>query len=219
MNRRSTIHEPRTTRRTVRVKICGITNAADARHAAACGADALGFVFAESPRRVRAAEARRIIRALGPWVTPVGVFVDENPRAILAAVRECRLGAVQLHGAEDPREAHLLSRAVRVIKAFRVGPDFDAAAAAAYPADALLFDAYVPGIAGGTGRVFDWKRLAGRRWRTPIVLSGGLTPANVARAVKNLAPYGVDTSSGVERSPGKKAPALVKEFIRNAKRI
>jgi phosphoribosylanthranilate isomerase len=198
------------------VKICGITNLRDAEGAARAGADALGFVFAKSPRRVSVVQARRIIRALGPWIAAVGVFVNEDPENIRRTVDSCGLTAVQLHGDESPEVLKRLS-GVKVIKAFRLMHPEDFRAVSGFEADAFLLDAKVQGVYGGTGKSFDWRMLKGKRFSKPLIISGGLSPGNVRHAVCMLSPYGVDVSSGVERSPGKKSLGLVKEFIQNAK--
>ncbi len=200
-----------------RVKICGITNQGDAEHAVRCGADALGFIFAKSPRRIRVSEAKKIVRSLGPWVATVGIFVNEKPKEVLRIARECCLTAVQLHGDEDPRYLKSLG-GLRSIKAFRVGEDFDAKCLNKFPADAFLFDSKVAGAPGGTGRRFDWEILKLELPEKPFIISGGLDPENVREAVRFFAPYGVDVSSGVESAPGKKDPKRVKEFIVNAKK-
>lgn len=201
----------------VRVKICGITNLADAQHAVASGADALGFVFAKSPRQVKPADVAHIVRRLGPWVTTVGVFVNEPIRSILEIADQCSLSAVQLHGDEKPEMLEGL-KGVRTIKAFRVGADFCAADARRYGVDAFLFDAKVEGRYGGTGHSFEWKLLRDARFGRPVIISGGLDASNVAKVVRMLSPYGVEASSGVESKPGKKNPKLVERFIRNAKK-
>lgn len=203
----------------VRVKICGITNLEAARVAVDAGADAVGFVFASSRRRVGPETARQIIGALPPFVTPVGVFVD----APLAEVKEiaafCNLGAVQLHGAEPPEYCAALKAAgFRVIKAFRIKEAKDLEAIVNYPVHAVLLDTFVPGIAGGTGQVFDWGLLAGKVFQVPVVLAGGLTPENVAAAVRQVRPYAVDVSSGVETG-GRKDPAKIRLFIQRAKEV
>ena len=200
----------------VRVKICGIRDRETARAAVEAGADALGFVFAASPRRVTPEVAREIIAALPPFVTTVGVFVD----APLSVVREvaafCRLDAVQLHGAEPPEYCRELN--LRVIKALRVKDAGSLAAIDAYPVQAMLLDTYLPGRAGGTGKAFDWGLLAGMKFRLPLVLAGGLTPENVGAAVRTVRPYAVDVSGGVETG-GRKDPAKIRAFIRQAKEV
>ena len=200
-----------------RVKICGITNLADAEHALSCGADALGFVFAKSPRQIRPDHVQKIIRAMGPWAAAIGVFVNENAQKVRRIASECGLSAVQLHGDED--EGYLKSLgSLRIIKAFRVGDDFDPKGLKKNSADAYLFDAKVKSSRGGTGCRFDWNILGRRSLGKPFIISGGLNPRNVREAVCFFKPYGVDVSSGVESAPGKKDPKLVKEFIINAKK-
>ena len=202
----------------VKVKICGITNGDDARHAAACGADALGFVFyPASPRCVAPEQVRAIIAGLPPFVTRVGLFVNEDPERIRALVAACGLDAVQLHGDEPP--ADCLLPPCRVIKGVRPAAAAQLAPLADYPVTALLVDAAVPGQFGGTGQRADWelaRRLAARHC---TILAGGLTAENVAAAIEAVCPYGVDVSSGVESAPGKKDPDKVARFIHNAKGI
>ncbi len=201
----------------VRVKICGITNAKDAEDAVSFGADALGFIFAKSPRRIAPAEARKIIKTLGPWVAAVGVFVNESPEKIKRIASFCGLSVIQLHGDESPADVKKLSD-FKLIKAFRVGEGFDFSFLRKYAVDAFLFDTKIEGLFGGSGRKFDWNVLKSKKMGKPLILSGGLDPSNVRKAVSLLFPYGVDVSSGVERSPGKKDSEKVKEFIRNAKK-
>lgn len=201
----------------VKVKICGITNLKDARHALDCGADALGFVFAESPRKVSVEQASAVIRALGPWIVTVGVFVNQNAVTIKRIAKICGLNAVQLHGDERPGLIKKL-RPLKVIKAFRVSSRSDLPTWKAYPADAFLLDTKIEGLFGGSGKSFDWKIAADLKTDRPIILSGGLDPQNVRQAVGVTRPYAVDVSSGVERYPGKKDPAKVKRFILNAKK-
>jgi phosphoribosylanthranilate isomerase len=200
----------------VRVKVCGITNRRDAKAAVEAGADALGFVFAPSPRRVTPGRAREIIREVGPWVAAVGVFVNERPERIRRVALFCGLSAVQLHGDESAACARKL-RPLKVIKAFRVAAPRDLRTLRGYPADAYLFDTKVKGVYGGSGKSFDWKILKALRTKAPVILSGGLGPRNVARAVRLVRPYGVDASSSLEKAPGKKDATLVREFIRRAK--
>jgi len=200
----------------VRVKICGITNSDDARHAADCGADALGFVFyAGSPRCVTPEQARELVAGLPPFVTRVGLFVNEDPVRIRAIIASCGLDAVQLHGDEPPADCVLPP--CRVIKGVRPRHAADLAALAAYPVAALLVDAAVPGQFGGTGQRADWELAAQLAARQRVILAGGLTPANVAEAVRQVRPYGVDVASGVESAAGRKDPDRVAQFIRMAK--
>ncbi len=199
-----------------RVKICGITNLRDAELAVSLGADAIGFVFAESPRKISVQTAARISKALGPLVTTVGVFVNESPERMRRIAEECGLNALQLHGDETPGVLGRL-KGLKLIKAVRVGSGFRAATMKGYHPAAFLFDTRSKGKYGGTGKVFDWNLLSGLQLKVPMILSGGLNPDNVGEAVRRIRPYAVDVSGGVEASPGKKSARLLKEFIRNAK--
>lgn len=201
-----------------RVKICGITNLWDASNAVECGADAIGFIFAKSPRRVSVKTAGKISRTVGPWVATVGVFVNEKTENIRRIASECRLSAVQLHGDEPASFVRRLS-GCKIIKTFRVSEKADLRNVMAYQVDAYLFDTKVSDIYGGSGKIFDWRILKSAAVRRPVILSGGLNPQNVKSAVKMLKPYGVDVSSGVEKSLGKKDLKLMKKFIQNAKNI
>ena len=199
-----------------RVKICGMTNLDDAHQASACGADALGFVFyPESPRYIEPEQARRIIADLPPLITTVGLFVNEPPARIRETVAFCGLDTVQLHGEEEPDQCSYPP--CRVIKALRLKDDLDDGLIASYRVAALLLDAYVPGQFGGTGQCCDWTRAAQLASRHRLILAGGLTPDNVTEAVRQVRPYGVDVSSGVEKRPGKKDPDQVAMFIHMAK--
>lgn len=205
-----------------RVKICGITRTEDAALAVELGADALGFVFAESPRRVSPEKVREILGALPglPSVTPVGVFVNESPERIWEIVAECGLRAVQLHGDESPEVAEELAgvrhraSGIPVIKAIRVRDGSSLDTLTSCPASAFLLDAYSPEAYGGTGQRFDWD-LARQAVATgrQIVLSGGLTPETVGEAIRTVRPFGVDVSSGVEVAPGRKDPAKLRAFF------
>jgi phosphoribosylanthranilate isomerase len=161
-------------------------------------------------------DAKKISRAVGPWITTVGVFVNEREQNIFRIAEECQLTVIQLHGDELPAQVRQLSR-YKVIKAFRVSEKEDLKNAKAYHADAYLFDTKVRGIYGGCGKSFDWKILKSSMVPKPYIISGGLNVQNVKTVVRELAPYGVDVSSGVEKHPGSKDPRLVKRFIQNAK--
>lgn len=200
----------------VRVKICGITNPADAQHAAACGADALGFIFYPgSPRFVAPDRARCIIADLPPFVTTVGLFVNEPSARIREIADFCGLNVIQLHGDEGPELCN--HPPYRVIKALRLQDGMSPDTMPDYKASALLLDASVPGQYGGTGQVCDWGLAAEFASQRKVILAGGLTPANVAEAVERVRPYGVDVSSGVESAAGKKDAEKVAQFIRMAK--
>ena len=197
----------------VRVKICGITSVSDARAAVRCGADALGFVFAASRRRITPERARAIVAALPPFVTPVALFVDAEPKYISEVCEYCRISTVQLHGNETPATAGKLHD-YKVIKAFRIRKKSDIDQLERYAScDAYLLDTYVEGKMGGTGKTFNWNWARGARSFGPIILAGGLTPDNVAEAIKVAKPYAVDVSSGVEIAPGQKSRELMQGFM------
>lgn len=200
----------------MRVKICGITHSEDAQASVDLGADALGFVFAKSPRQVTKEQAREIIKDLPPFITPVGVFVDEQVDKIKEICNFCNIGTVQLHGSEDPSYVNGLME-YKIIKAFRIKDEGDLRPLAIYKAHAFLLDSYVKDAVGGTGVAFRWE-LARQAYKYgTIILSGGLTPENVKEAIHIVKPYAVDVSSGVESSPGKKDKQLIKRFIKNVK--
>ena len=200
----------------MRVKICGITNNEDAHAAVEYGADALGFVFAKSPRQVTKKHTRDIIRNLPPFVTTVGVFVDEKVDKIKEICDFCGIHTVQLHGNEQPSYLKELE-GYKLIKAFRVKEEDDLKQLVNYKPHAFLLDSYVKGVMGGTGVSFKWEIARQAHKYGIIILSGGLTPENVKEAIQMVKPYAVDVSSGVESSPGKKDTLLVKRLIANAK--
>lgn len=199
-----------------RIKICGITNLEDAQKAVEFGADALGFVFAKSPRRISPPRAKKIIEQLPPFVFVVGVFVNEQIEKIKQILKACCLNAVQLHGEESPRFCARFKNKVQVIKAFRIKDTKDLKDILIYDVDGYLLDSFSPTMHGGTGRSFNWhlaieaKKILKSR---PLILSGGLNPRNVKEAIEEVRPYAVDVSSGIESSPGKKDAALMYKFI------
>lgn len=207
----------------VRVKICGITRDEDARAAAAAGADAVGFVFAAtSPRRVTAETARRLAALLPPFVTAVGVFAGEPASRVREIAREAALRVVQVHGDDVAREIAAEPRGLAVIAAARLASADDARGLdARFPgAAAILCDSAArteTGREGGTGVAFPWEWLRGVALGSPLVLAGGLTPENVAEAVRVARPYAVDVSTGVESSPGVKDARRVAAFVAAAK--
>jgi phosphoribosylanthranilate isomerase len=201
----------------VKVKICGITSAADALASAEAGADLLGFMFyAPSPRNISLRTAAEIARQLPPFVVKVGVFVNADEDLVTRAIGDCGLNLLQFHGDEPPE--YCAQFGLMSMKAFRIRDVESLTALPAYPTEAWLLDAFVKGKPGGTGEKFNWDlALEAKKFGKPIFLAGGLTPGNVAAAVKKVQPYAVDVSSGVEASPGKKDPAKVKAFIQAAK--
>ena len=203
----------------VKVKICGITNGNDARTAVQCGAWGLGFIFyKKSPRSVSPFKAAKIIGELPPFVTPVGVFVDQKEGAVRDIAQFCGLRTLQFHGDETPEYCRRFKNFF-LIKAFRVHEDFDFFDPEAYKTSAYLFDTHQPGQFGGSGRTFPWKILEGRTFSRPVILSGGLNPDNVAEAIQTVRPYAVDVSSGVEISPGKKDDKLLEKFSKKIRDI
>lgn len=211
-----------------RVKICGITNLEDALGAVKLGADALGFVFAESPRQIDPRKASQIIRSLPPFVTVVGLFVDERAEMVRKIMEDCRLDALQFHGDESPEYCgqfstrtgdKSLSGCRRTVKAFRIKDEETLKTIPSYRVDAYLLDAYVEGTVGGTGKSFNWDlAIEAKKIGRPIILAGGLSPDNVAEAIKKVSPYGVDVSSQVEKVPGKKDHKKMKDFMQTVRR-
>lgn len=200
------------------VKICGITNVADAIECVRLGANLLGFIFAESPRRVDVETARNIERIVGVDVKTVGVFTEESDE-VLRIMDACALTYAQLHGNQSEDFARRIG-ADRVIRVARVKNEDSVDGLAAYPtASFYLLDTYKKGIAGGTGETFDWDLAArAKSLGKPVILSGGLSPDNVLNAISAVKPYAVDVSSGVEASPGIKDLIQVKEFIDNVRK-
>lgn len=202
----------------LRIKICGITNLADARAAVEAGADALGFMLYDRSKRYIPPEAvAKITRELPPFVLRVGVFVDPASEKVHELIHSCGLTMLQFHGSESPEFCAQFS--LPVIKAFRIADKSSLRQLSSYRTNAWLLDAEVPGQLGGTGEKFDWSlaREAMQHGR-PVILAGGLTPENVAQAVREVRPYGVDVSSGVESAPGKKDPKKIAAFIRAARK-
>lgn len=200
-----------------RIKICGITNVDDAMVVVDAGAEALGLVFyAASPRAVVIEQARAIALVAGPFITVTGLFVDAEQEFVSTVLTRVPLQLLQFHGNETP--AYCESFARPYIKAIRMRPELDVAAAIAeHPnASGILLDAYRPGVPGGTGETFDWARVP-QQSSKPLVLAGGLTPANVADAIRATQVYGVDVSGGVESAPGKKDHGKITSFINNAR--
>ncbi len=186
------------------VKICGITRIEDALFAQELGASAIGFVmYPKSPRYIAPDDAARISDRLKPYIVRVGVFVDEAPGVVMDAVGKAGLTAVQLHGSEDAAYIRGLGN-IRVIKAFRVGSDFDESMLDGMNAGAFLLDAWSPDMHGGTGATFDWSIAVALARKHRIMLAGGLRPSNIRSAVETVRPWGVDVSSGVESDPGVK---------------
>ncbi|MGH9904841.1 MAG: phosphoribosylanthranilate isomerase [Pyrinomonadaceae bacterium] len=198
------------------VKICGITNLEDALQAIDAGADALGFNFYRpSPRYIEPRAARSIIDRLPAEIPTVGVFVnEETPETVERIATEAGIKELQLHGDESPDYCQALAQR-SVIKVFRVSEDFLPEQTAAYEVQAVMLDAFDHQLRGGTGRTIDWSMARKTRELAPkLFLAGGLSPENVAEAIKEVEPYGVDACSSLEISPGKKTPSRVTAFVK-----
>jgi phosphoribosylanthranilate isomerase len=204
----------------VRVKICGVTNIEDALLAAELGADAIGLNFySESPRCISPFTAGKIIGQLPPFVSSIGIFVNWEAAPVIALAAALRLSAVQLHGDESRKLAAQVARKVRVIKAFRIGHESPLPAFSKYRhTSAFLLDAATAGKFGGTGEQTDWSRAAAAAKSHRIILAGGLTPENVAEAIRLVRPHAVDVASGVESRPGRKDPAKLRAFLNEVSR-
>ena len=191
------------------VKICGVTNLDDAMAAVEAGATAVGFNFwPGSPRCIQPAEAARIGSALPKTALRVGVFVDEAADAVKSAAREAKLDVVQLHGGQPPDDA------VRCWRAYRVAADGELVINDAETAEAILLDAAVPGMRGGTGHTFPWS--AARKLTQRVIIAGGLDASNVREAIREARPWGVDSCSRIESSPGRKDHGKMRAFIAEA---
>jgi phosphoribosylanthranilate isomerase len=200
-----------------RVKICGLTRPSDAQAAAAAGVDAIGVVFyAKSPRAVDIAQAMAVVAALPPFVTSVGLFVDPSPAFVAEVLAAVPLDILQFHGDEAPDACDAFGRPW--VKALRVRPGIDLMREAEryVRAQALLLDAYRPGVPGGTGERFDWG-LIPPELRPRVVLAGGLSPDNVAEAIRRVRPYAVDVSGGVESARGIKDSAKIDAFMQGVR--
>jgi len=198
----------------MKVKICGITNQQDATLAVELGVDALGFIFAKSPRQVDPQKALSIITSLPPFIKTLGVFVNEDPSKIQEIVAFCGLDIIQFHGDEAPGVCRNFMP--RSVKAFQLRDESTLGQVKPYQGKvrAMLFDTYAKEKRGGTGKIFDWRlAVEGKAFGIPIILSGGLSPFNIQEAISTVKPYAVDVNSGVEESPGKKDHGLMKQLF------
>ncbi len=197
-----------------RIKICGVTRLEDAERAVELGAAALGFNFyPPSPRSIRPAAAREIVRQLPPFATAVGVFANETGAGhVISEAREAWVTIVQVHGPAFP-DLHELQSAYNLVVAVPVRDGFKLEELGEIEANAFLLDAFDPSLLGGTGKTFDWNVARDAKQYGPIILAGGLTPENVARAVREVRPFAVDVASGVESAPGIKDPGKLRAFF------
>jgi phosphoribosylanthranilate isomerase len=199
-----------------KIKICGITNLNDALRCAEAGADALGFVFAPSPRQVAPQVAAKICERIPDSISRVGVFVNENPPTLLKIARDCQLDYVQLHGQEDQEYFQLLN--FPFVKVFQVRNEAILSEIERFQLKLFILDSFVNGNSGGSGRSFDWDIAVRARRFGQFILCGGLSPENGGSALQRVRPYGVDVSTGVEKFPGRKDLEKVKKFIQEVKR-
>ena len=202
----------------MRVKVCGFTRKEDVYAACDAGVHALGFNFAKGPRKISLARGMNLVSACAPFVQSVALFVDADEHTILETMRLCRCQAVQLHGNERPELAAAIRRRFPLYRAFRIRDEVSLRAIGDYPADGYILDAYVPGVEGGTGAVWDYRMLDTVHLQAPVILAGGLNPNNVAAAIADLDIAGVDTASGVEDTPGQKNADLMRNFVDQASR-
>ncbi|HEY5648643.1 MAG TPA: phosphoribosylanthranilate isomerase, partial [Nitrospiria bacterium] len=199
----------------MRVKICGLTNPEDAMAAAEFGADAVGFVlYRDSPRYIKPGDVREIIAGLPPFVTTVGVFADAGEEEITSIVDRCGLDIIQLQGDETPELCRRLGP--RVYKAIRVRDEGSLVRMASFSVSAFVLDTFRKDQLGGTGHTFDWNLALKAKDYGSVILAGGLNPDNIRKAVVTVRPAGVDVSSGVEATLGKKDPKKIKAFIETA---
>ncbi|MFH1062370.1 MAG: phosphoribosylanthranilate isomerase [Candidatus Omnitrophota bacterium] len=203
----------------IRIKICGITQKKDADAAVSLGADALGFVFAKSPRQVSMFQTKQICAGLPPLVSKVGVFVDANKDNVLKIIQYCGLDTVQFHGNESDKYCAFFKKYCKIIKAFRIADKAALKAVKTYKSpDAFLFDTFVQDCYGGTGKTFNHNILKNMKFARPIIISGGINLSNAAKIIKLLKPYAVDVSSSVEKQPGIKDIKKLKAIIAAVKK-
>lgn len=198
------------------IKICGITNLEDASKACSLGVDALGFIFAPSPRKISPVAARQIILHLPSSIQKVGVFVDEKMEEVKRIFDFCGLNTVQLHGRETPEYCREI--ALPVIKAIRVKDAGSLERIDQYPFASILLDTWAADRAGGTGKTFPWEIAREIGSKRSFILSGGLNPANVGEAIRQLHPAGVDVGSGVEKRPGLKDLFKMTQFVKEVRK-
>ena len=203
----------------VKVKICGITNLDDAMAAADFGADALGFVFFKnSPRYISPVNAEKIIKKLPPFISAVGVFVNEDKKNIEKIVSRTGINITQLHGDEPPKACNLSKPSIKAIRVKSLD-SLEVISKYKDKVSAFLLDTYTPELFGGTGQIFNWDIAVEARQFGKVILAGGLTPENIEKAVRYVHPYAVDVSSGVEAEKGRKDHKKMRLFIERAKSV
>lgn len=206
---------------TTKVKICGNTSIEDAAMAAELGADYLGFIFTESKRKINPQTALEIIKELSHFSNFVGVFFNQPREEVLRVAEQLRLQHLQFHGSEPALYCdYFKSLGYGVIKSFRIRDELSVRRVGEYNVDAFLFDTWSKSDKGGTGQVFDWNLIPKEPFiREKLFLAGGLTPENVRSAIQTIMPFAIDVASGVETSPGKKSPELLKAFFKAVRNV
>ncbi|MBI4846368.1 MAG: phosphoribosylanthranilate isomerase [Candidatus Omnitrophica bacterium] len=202
----------------MKVKICGITNITDARNAVNLGVDALGFVFAPSPRKISVSSACKIIKTLPVFTIKVGVFVNENKDKVLNVLRRCKLDVLQFHGEESDKYCAFFQKYCKIIKAIRLKNSDSLEKISEYKhVDAILLDSYDKNYYGGTGKTIPHKLLKSLKYKKPIIVAGGIRANNVRTIIKSFMPYAIDVSSGIETSPGKKSLRQIRDLMQKVK--
>ena len=203
-----------------KVKICGITSAACAVSAINAGADALGFIFAKSPRQVNIEKASKIIQRIPPMIPTIGVFVNASKKDVLNAIKKCCFNAIQLHGEEDDNYCNYFKKYCKIIKAIRVSDKKSISIINKYKnVDAFLFDAFSKSMYGGTGKTLPLEIVSDLKMSKPYIIAGGINSKNVLGIIKKCRPYAVDVSSGVEETPGKKSKSKIIDLINVVRKI
>ncbi len=201
----------------LKIKICGITNIRDALKACQYGADALGFIFAKSPRKVSPKTARAILERIPPFIAKVGVFVNADQDYVLRLIRECGLDTLQFHGEETDKYCAFFQKYCKIIKAFRIKDKHSVESINYRHADAYLLDAYSKNAYGGTGRIIAYDLLKGVSFKKPLIVAGGINDKNCRKIANLLHPFAFDVSSSIETSPGKKDLKKMKNIINKVK--
>ncbi|MFH1094443.1 MAG: phosphoribosylanthranilate isomerase [Candidatus Omnitrophota bacterium] len=202
----------------LKIKICGITSATDALKACQYGADALGFIFAKSPRRITPKAAKEIIKRLPPFIARVGVFVNTDKAQVLRIIKACNLDTLQFHGQESDKYCAFFQKYCKIIKAFRIKDKDSIRAIKDYVhADAYLFDSFSLDVYGGTGSTFSYNLLKKERFKKPVIIAGGINEKNCRKIAALLNPFAFDVSSSIESKPGKKNLKKMQNIIKQVK--
>jgi len=202
----------------LKIKICGITNTQDALKACQYGADALGFIFAESPRKVSPKTVKEIIKCIPPFIAKVGVFVNADKAHVLCMIKDCNLDTLQFHGEETDKYCAFFQKYCKIIKAFRIKDKYSIDSIKNYVhADAYLFDSYSKNVYGGTGYTFSYNLIKNERFKKPVIIAGGINEKNCRKIANLLHPFAFDVSSSIELRPGKKDLKKMQNIIKKVK--